>query len=40
MRPLACGDPIRRIVAKKFLCGGKKEIKKGTIFSPGEVKKS
>ena len=27
-RPLACGDPIRRLVAKCFCVGGKEEISK------------
>ena len=28
VRPLACGDPIRRLVAKCFCVGGKEEISK------------
>ena len=28
VRPLACGDPIRRLVAKCFCVGGKDEIEK------------
>ena len=28
MRPLACGDPIRRLVAKCFCAAGKEEISK------------
>ncbi len=43
VRPLACGDPIRRLVAKCFCFGGKEEISKAFagrnygVGSPGGV---